>query len=174
MIINSLNRVEKNIATVIGSDCHKWECYPCKDEKHSNKNYVSKIKALPTFDGLVFSFTSFKTRFNRVENKNLNYIKSIKCNENEYQLCNGINAIIGDNGSGKTLLLEMIGNKNIKRYYTKIINNNLMEIEKKGNPSVEYIKQNEIIENVKKGDFLKKKITNILTIFLIKIYFQKI
>jgi len=157
MIINSLNRVEKNIATVIGSDCHKWECYPCKDEKHSNKNYVCKIKALPTFDGLVFSFTSFKTRFNRVENKNLNYIKSIKCNDNEYQLCNGINAIIGDNGSGKTLLLEMIGNKNIKRYYTKIINNNLMEIEKKGNPSIEYIKQNEIIENVKKGELFKKE-----------------
>ena len=157
MIINSLNKVEKNIATVIGSDCHKWECYPCKDEKHSNKNYVSKIKALPTFDGLVFSFTSFKTRFNRVENKNLNYIKSIKCNGNEYQLCNGINAIIGDNGSGKTLLLEMIGNKNIKKYYTKIIDNNLMEIEKKGNPSIEYIKQNEIIENVKKGELFKKE-----------------
>ena len=157
IIINSLNKVEMNIATVIGSDCHKWEYYPCKDEKHGNKNYVSKIKALPTFDGLVFSFTSFKTRFNRIENKNSNYIKSVKCNNKEYPLSNGINAIIGDNGSGKTLLLEMIGNKNIEKYYTKIIKNNSIEIEKKGNPSIEYIRQNEIIENVKKGELFKKE-----------------
>ncbi len=160
MIINSLKKAEKNIATVIGSDCHKWECYPCKDENSGNKNYVSKIKALPTFDGLVFSFTSFKTRFNRVENKNMNYIKSIKCNGKEYQFCNGINAIVGDNGSGKTLLLEMIGSSSIKPYYNKIIKSNFMDLEKIGTPSIEYIKQNEIIDNVKKGELFKKENNN--------------
>ena len=160
MIINSLNKVEKNIATVIGSDCHKWKYYPCKDEKSSNKDYVSKIKSLPTFDGLVFSFTSFKTRFNRVENKNVNYIKNIKCNGNDYELCNGINAIIGDNGSGKTLLLEMMSNQKLKTYYTKIINKNSLWIETNGIVSSEYIKQNEIIDNVKKGELFKKENNN--------------
>lgn len=173
MIINSLKKAEKNIATVIGSDCHKWEYYPCKDENSGNKNYVSKIKALPTFDGLVFSFTSFKTRFNRVENKNMNYIKSIKCNDEEYQLCNGINAIIGDNGSGKTLLLEMISSSNVKSYYNKIIKSNSMEIEKKGVPSVEYIKQNEIIDNVKKGELFKKENNNYFDNILNKDIFKK-
>lgn len=173
MIINSLKKAEKNIATVIGSDCHKWECYPCKDEDSGNKNYVSKIKALPTFDGLVFSFTSFKTRFNRVENKNMNYIKSIKCNDKEYQLCNGINAIIGDNGSGKTLLLEMISSSNVKSYYNRIIKSNSMEIEKKGAPSVEYIKQNEIIDNVKKGELFKKENNNYFDNILNKDIFKK-
>lgn len=173
MIINSLKKAEKNIATVIGSDCHKWEYYPCKDENSGNKNYVSKIKALPTFDGLVFSFTSFKTRFNRVENKNMNYIKSIKCNDKEYQLCNGINAIIGDNGSGKTLLLEMISSSNVKSYYNKIIKSNSMEIEKKGIPSVEYIKQNEIIDNVKKGELFKKENNNYFDNILNKDIFKK-
>lgn len=173
MIINSLKKAEKNIATVIGSDCHKWEYYPCKDENSGNKNYVSKIKALPTFDGLVFSFTSFKTRFNRVENKNMNYIKSIKCNDKEYQLCNGINAIIGDNGSGKTLLLEMIGSSNVKSYYNRIIKSNFMEVEKKGVPSVEYIKQNEIIDNVKKGELFKKENNNYFDNILNKDIFKK-
>ncbi len=173
MIINSLKKAEKNIATVIGSDCHKWECYPCKDEDSGNKNYVSKIKALPTFDGLVFSFTSFKTRFNRVENKNMNYIKSIKCNDKEYQLCNGINAIIGDNGSGKTLLLEMISSSNVKSYYNRIIKSNSMEIEKKGAPSVEYIKQNEIIDNVKKGELFKKENNNYFDNIINKDIFKK-
>lgn len=173
MIINSLKKAEKNIATVIGSDCHKWEYYPCKDENSGNKNYVSKIKALPTFDGLVFSFTSFKTRFNRVENKNMNYIKSIKCNDKEYQLCNGINAIIGDNGSGKTLLLEMISSSNVKSYYNRIIKSNSMEIEKKGVPSVEYIKQNEIIDNVKKGELFKKENNNYFDNILNKDIFKK-
>lgn len=173
MIINSLKKAEKNIATVIGSDCHKWEYYPCKDENSGNKNYVSKIKALPTFDGLVFSFTSFKTRFNRVENKNMNYIKSIKCNDKEYQLCNGLNAIIGDNGSGKTLLLEMISSSNVKSYYNRIIKSNSMEIEKKGIPSVEYIKQNEIIDNVKKGELFKKENNNYFDNILNKDIFKK-
>ncbi len=173
MIINSLNKADKNIATIIGSDCHKWEHYPCKDERTQNKNYVTKIKALADFDGLVFAFTSTKTRFNRIDNKNNNYIKSIKCNNKEYPLCNGINAIIGDNGSGKTLLLELMENGQLKTYYSKIVKNNQMSIEKTGTPRIEYIRQNEIIENVKKGELFKKEKNNYFNEIMNKELFAK-
>lgn len=173
MIINSLNKADKNIATIIGSDCHRWEYYPCRDEKTPNKNYVTKIKALPDFDGLVFAFTSIKTRFNRVDNKNNNYIKSIKCNNKKYPLCNGINAIIGDNGSGKTLLLELIENGQLKTYYSKIVKCNQMSIEKTGTPGIEYIRQNEIIENVKKGELFKKEKNNYFNDIMNKELFEK-
>ena len=160
MIINSLNKVEKNIATIIGSDCHKWKYYPNNDDTTPTKDYVSKIKSLPSFDGLVFAFTSFKTRFNRIDNRNTKYVKSIKCNDVVYPLCNGINAIIGDNGAGKTLFLELIEGKQIKPYYSRIARENSISIEKENNPMVEYIKQNEIIENVKKGELFKKENNN--------------
>lgn len=173
MIINSLNKVDKNIATIIGSDCHKWKYYPCKDEITPSKNYVSKIKALPTFDGLVFSFTSFKTRFNRIGNKNTKYVKSINCNNVEYPLCNGINAVIGDNGSGKTLFLELIENKQIKNYYSKIAKENSISIEKKDNPIIEYIKQNEIIDNVKKGELFKRENNDYFSEIVNKDLFKK-
>ena len=78
MIINSLKKINKNVASIIGSDCHQWEYYPQKDAKNGYKGYVSKIRALPTFDGLVFSFTSMDTRFNRLKNSNANYIEKIK------------------------------------------------------------------------------------------------
>lgn len=155
MIINSLHKIDSNIATVTGSDCHKWKYYPKKDENTFNERYVSKIKSLPTFNGLVFAFTSINTRFNRFENKNKKYIEYINCGDNKYPLTNGINAIIGDNGAGKTMLLELINNKKVKQYYTKIINKNKLGITKKNAPTIEYIEQNKIIEDVKKGELFK-------------------
>ena len=111
MIINSLKKVNKNVASIIGSDCHQWEFYPKKDSIAYTKEYVSKVKALPTFDGLVFAFTSVDTRFNRMINSNSEYISNIMINNNKYRLCNGINAIIGDNGSGKTMMLDILAKR---------------------------------------------------------------
>ena len=111
MLINSLKKANENVATIIGSDCHQWEYYPCKDSNSPNRNYATKIKALPNFDGLIFAFTNMENRFNRVKNKNTNIIEAIKFDTNEIILSNGINAIIGDNGSGKTFLLEFLNNE---------------------------------------------------------------
>lgn len=153
MLINSLKKANENVATVIGSDCHKWEYYPCKDENSSNRDYVTKIKALPNFDGLVFAFTNMENRFNRVLNKNTNIIESIKFDSNEIILSNGINAIIGDNGSGKTFLLEFIHNENdLEKHYKNLVEKNKISKKTNGQPSIYYVKQNQIIDEVKKGE----------------------
>lgn len=151
MIINSLKKVNKNVASIIGSDCHQWEYYPQKDNKTGFKGYVSKIKALPTFKGLVFSFTSMDTRFNRLKNTNVNYIDKIKIKDREYPLSNGINAIIGDNGSGKTMLMDILTGSKLKNEYKAIKKLNEIEVIELGTPSKEYIKQNQIIDDVRKG-----------------------
>ena len=153
MLINSLKKANENVATVIGSDCHKWEYYPCKDENSSNRDYATKIKALPNFDGLVFAFTNMENRFNRVLNKNTNIIESIKFDSNEIILSNGINAIIGDNGSGKTLLLEFLNNENnLEKHYKNLVEKNKITKKTNGQPSIYYVKQNQIIDEVKKGE----------------------
>ena len=151
MIINSLKKINKNVASIIGSDCHQWEYYPQKDAKNGYKGYVSKIRALPTFDGLVFSFTSMDTRFNRLKNSNANYIEKIKIKDKEYYLSNGINAIIGDNGSGKTMLLDILTDSKLKNEYKAIKKQNEIEVYELGKPTKEYIKQNQIIDDVRSG-----------------------
>lgn len=151
MIINSLKKVNKNVASIIGSDCHQWEFYPQRDDKTGFKGYVSKIKALPTFKGLVFSFTSMDTRFNRLKNTNVNYINKIKIKDKEYPLSNGINAIIGDNGSGKTMLMDILTGSKLKNEYQAIKKLNEIEVIELGTPSKEYIKQNQIIDDVRTG-----------------------
>lgn len=153
MLINSLKKANENVATIIGSDCHQWEYYPCKDSKASNRNYVTKIKALPNFDGLIFAFTNMENRFNRVQNKNINVIKSIKFDSNEISLSNGINAIIGDNGSGKTFLLEFLNNEDkLKKHYKSLVEKNNVTKMVIGKPNIYYVEQNQIIDQVKKGE----------------------
>lgn len=153
MLINSLKKANENVATVIGSDCHKWEYYPCKDENSSNRDYVTKIKALPNFDGLVFAFTNIENRFNRVVNKNTKIIENIKFDTNEIILSNGINAIIGDNGSGKTLLLDFISKENeLEKHYRNLVEKNKITKKTNGQPSIYYVEQNQIIDQVKKGE----------------------
>ena len=152
MIINSLKKTNKNIATIIGSDCHQWDCYPQKDNTSPEVEYVSHIKALPNFSGLKFAMTSVETRFNRVINSNKNYVKSIKCNNKTYELCNGLNAVIGDNGAGKSLLLDIIYSEKLKNNsYKELKKLNILDKELEGVPKIEYIRQNQIIDDVKEG-----------------------
>lgn len=158
MIINCLKKTSTNVATIIGSDCHKWKCYPKKDEKSENKKYITKIKALPTFYGLVFSFTNMENRFNRVTNKSINYFKSIKCKNEEYELSKGINAIIGDNGSGKSFLLQFLdGKEKLPKYYENLKKTNNIEKNIIGVPKTYYVKQNQIIDQVREGKLFKEK-----------------
>lgn len=154
IIINSLRKSEINIATLIGSDCHQWKYYPLKDKKSKQRDYVSKIKALPTFDGLLFSLTSPATRFNR-NDYNIEYIKSLSINNIKIPLSKGINTIIGDNGSGKSMLLDLL-NDEISNYYyyKKIIDLNKIKYDNKNLRKI-YVKQNSVIEKVKKGTLFK-------------------
>ena len=154
MLINSLNKANENVATIIGSDCHQWNYYPCKDSITASRKYVTKIKALPNFDGLVFAFTNIENRFNRViNNSKTNIIESIKFDSKEVVLSNGINAIIGDNGSGKSFLLEFLNNnEKLPKHYKSLAEKNNVSKKVNGNPNIYYVQQNQIIDQVKKGE----------------------
>lgn len=152
---NNLRELRRKFATITGSDCHVWSAYPYKDEtqKESN-NYVTKIKCLPTFKGLVFALTSPDTRFDRKDEGNIsNYIDTIKIDNTEYKLSTGINAIIGENGAGKSFLLKRLNNDN-PVCYKKLLENNDVKVSKTGEPQMIIINQGEIIEKVKKGNLL--------------------
>lgn len=152
---NNLREIKEKFATITGSDCHVWSAYPKKDFSQGEcNNYVTKIKSLPTFKGLVMALSSPDTRFDRKnEGISNDYIESIKINGEKYELSTGINAIIGENGSGKTFILNKL--KDIKDPKYRIIDkSNEIKVTKTGNPEILIIKQGEIIEKVKEGKLL--------------------
>lgn len=155
MIKNSLKDLKWKFATITGSDCHVWSAYPNKDDKVKEpKDYLTKIKCLPTFKGLVLGLTSPETRFERKDEGNSsNYINEIKIGDKTYELSTGINAIIGENGAGKSFVLGKI-NAEEDRKYKKINEINKIKISKVGSPSLTKISQGEIIEKVKTGNLL--------------------
>ena len=155
MIKNNLREMKSKFATITGSDCHVWSAYPNKDDKiKEEKEYLTTIKCLPTFKGLVLSLTSPDTRFERNdEGNNSNYINEIKLGDKSYELSTGINAIIGENGAGKSYILGKLNGEE-DRKYKKINDINKVKISKVGSPSIMKISQGEIIEKVKSGNLL--------------------
>lgn len=156
IVKSSLRDVGLSFPIITGSDCHEWECYPYHDRntKKVSRDFT-KIKCLPTFKGLLMAITSFNTRVNRNINNNKHYIKTISVNDVDYPLSNGINAIIGDNGSGKSLLASFLAG-NPERVYKKLIEENKIKIQYNDasfqQNSINYIKQGEIIEQVRNGN----------------------
>lgn len=166
MLIENLKKADMNIATIVGTDCHDWKEYPKRDKTSKPHEYITKIKALPTFKGLVFSITSPETRFNRYDNKNNNFIKEISINNEKIELSNGINAIIGDNGSGKSLFMDILSDKRqLSPHYKALKAKNKIDVTYEGNKYIEYISQGKIIGDVKNGTLFKE--TN-------EIYYDKI
>ncbi len=155
MIKNNLREMKSKFATITGSDCHVWSAYPNKDDKiKEEKEYLTTIKCLPTFKGLVLSLTSPDTRFERNdEGNNSNYINEIKLGDKSYELSTGINAIIGENGAGKSYILGKLNGEE-DRKYKKINDINKVKISKVESPSITKISQGEIIEKVKSGNLL--------------------
>lgn len=102
----------KNVNFITGSDCHNWSNYPeiSNDEEFS----FSFFKCLPTFRGIMMSITdprrikigvdSFFSKNNSIDKINILIDKK----EYDIELSEGINAIIGDNSIGKSLLLHKI------------------------------------------------------------------
>lgn len=156
IVKNSLRKIGLSFPIITGSDCHEWEYYPYHDKnaKKTPRDFT-KFKCLPSFKGLLMSITSFETRVNRNYNENRHYIKNISINGVKYPLSNGINAIIGDNGSGKSLLASVLAS-NIEKYYKELIEKNNISIEYNDSSfqknEINYIKQGEIIEQVRNGN----------------------
>jgi len=159
IVINSLRKMDIDIPLITGSDCHEWEAYPFR-EKNSEKKprHFTSFRCLPTFKGLVMALTSFSTRANRLKNENPHFIKSICINNKEIPLANGINAIIGDNGSGKTLLMSLLAEKSNNIYKNLIKSNNLKVNQNDSNfqtSFIKYVQQGQINDEVIKGTLFK-------------------
>lgn len=155
IVKDSLRKVELDFPIITGSDCHTWENYPFHSSPNGKARDFTSFKCLPTFKGLLMSITSFNSRVNRINNENEYFIKSISINDVEYPLANGLNAIIGDNGSGKSLLLNLISSGG-KPYYASLVEINNI----KYNPNVStfqkghinYIEQGNINKRVRDGN----------------------
>ena len=131
---NKENLKSEDLRFITGSDCHKWNEYPEEDEKFS----FTYLKCLPTFRGLAMAVTNVKriklvnSFFISSDNKADNIRISINGKEKIIPLSRGINAIIGDNSIGKSLLIhkltnyENLNNKKIEEKYEEyLIKNNI-------------------------------------------------
>ena len=145
IIKNNLKEMNANISLITGSDCHDWSVYPDHSRSRHNNKYFTKMKALPTFKGLLLALTSPNTRFNRSVTNNTNYIQKFKIGDHIVELDPGINVIIGENGSGKSTLLNILGNSSLESYMDKIKKNNNICSEF-DSTKIKLIKQSEIID----------------------------
>lgn len=154
IVKKSLRDLDVSFPLITGSDCHQWSAYPYRESGQEVKRNFTKIKSLPTFKGLALSITSFASRANRNLNDNESYINKIVIGEKEVNLANGLNAIIGDNGSGKSLLANLLSGESLETYYTKIVKDNNLSINRSDNllqDQVKYVKQGEIVKSVRDG-----------------------
>ena len=108
--------IEQKIRFVTGTDCHDWSVYPSETpEKLLTDGFpYTFAKCLPTFKGLVMAITDHTrlkcvNSFFNVDKKTLEEIKFEHSGTAfTIPLSKGINAIIGDNSIGKSLLLHAL------------------------------------------------------------------
>lgn len=138
---------------VVGSDCHEWGCYPRHDHDQAMPDaYFAEIRALPTFCGLLMALTSPETRvgWRDYEWKD-GYCPEINLCGRQIPLSPGLNVIIGENGSGKSSLLDLICDKQGRKSHVKKIGEeyNFSCIQKPVSPV--YIQQGQLQESYGKG-----------------------
>lgn len=133
---NKDNFKSENLRFITGSDCHKWNEYPEEDENFS----FTYLKCLPTFRGLAMAITNVRriklvnSFFSNSDNKVDNIKIIINGKEKMIPLSKGINAIIGDNSIGKSLLIhkltnyEYLKNKKIEDKYEEYLIKNQIQI----------------------------------------------
>lgn len=146
---DNLKSIDRAIPLFTGSDCHQWSYYP-KHDKNSEYQIekFTSMKCLPTFKGLLFAITSPLTRINPVEKRNNQFfIDEFSINGKTIKLDKGINAIVGENGSGKTSLMKILNNNVRESYVKKIIKaSNIMVPKKLNVNNTLLVKQSEIVD----------------------------
>lgn len=97
---------------VVGSDCHDWATYPGRE---GGEISFSSLKCLPTFEGLLMAVTDPSrikvgdcSFFSASSSKLGSLELSIDGKCFDIPLSPGINAIIGDNSIGKSMMIHRI------------------------------------------------------------------
>lgn len=143
--------LEREIRFVTGTDCHDWSVYPSETSENllTGAFPYTFAKCLPTFKGLVMAITDHNrlkcvNSFFNVDKKTLEEIKFEHDGETfSIPLSKGINAIIGDNSIGKSLMLHALtGYKKkaqslptkVKDGYRRYLKDNGMSIKKQLQP----------------------------------------
>ena len=97
---------------VVGSDCHDWAVYPGTE---GGEISFSSLKCLPTFEGLLMAITDlsrikvgdcsfFSARSTKLDSLRL----AVDGKDFDIPLSPGINAIIGDNSIGKSMMIHRL------------------------------------------------------------------
>jgi predicted ATP-dependent endonuclease of OLD family len=139
---------------ISGSDNHIWSCYPFEDENYESDMVYSYLKVIPTFRGLAIAITGE----NRIEVSEKLIKKAIIENiefdvGEKIELSSGINAIIGDNAIGKSVILESIFNSNnLKSYHKNYIEKNGWNISPYTKKDYHYDSQGDIREYFQKSN----------------------
>lgn len=118
------DRFGRSICAISGSDCHDWSYYPYvwenDYEENKNKSEINRfkhtyIKSNSSFLGVKIALTGNPERrvlLDKPVSSRRNYLEKISIKiddiEHEIKLSKGINAIIGDNTSGKSLLITKL------------------------------------------------------------------
>lgn len=120
---SELSDLELPARMVIGSDCHQWSCYPKHDAAAKAKEvFCAKMRALPTFKGLLMALTSPHTRLRAgTYAMRSDYISEIKLCGATIPMSPGINVIIGENGIGKSSLLTLLAEQSPKQKWVKAL-----------------------------------------------------
>lgn len=113
ILLNEFHQLEIPTTAIVGSDCHSWDCYPAHDKDQPAKTPSStRIKCLPSFQGLLLAFTSPDTRFQvPTPEQKPGFVKAFSHGEGDKTMLSpGLNAVIGENGAGKSSLIELLVN----------------------------------------------------------------
>lgn len=185
---------------VTGSDCHDWTVYPKYDSNEKDGSFkFTYLKCLPTFRGVSLAITedsriSLHNNFFNQSDKIIDTIDLV-IDEKEVSipLSRGINAIIGDNSIGKSLLLHKLTdyyrenikktlsplNNKIVKGYESYLSDNKVDINTKINQSdiFEFDTQGEIrrkfnLKLLKEDDFFKDKYPTDVNTVEIESYFN--